>query len=120
MAVNLTLTQPRSGVFKAQWNGFAASGDKGSPLDAVNYVGPLTVQAKGLPAGTSALVIEGSNEPTSGYVTLTGPTGNALSLTSDGMHVIAERPLYVRPRVDTATGSPAAWELTIAGRTPLR
>jgi hypothetical protein len=119
---NLTLTQPRSGVFKAQWTGFTASGDKGTPLDAVNYVGTLTAQAKGLPNGTSALVIEGSNEPTSGYVTLTGPTGNTLSLTADGMRVIAEAPLFVRPRVDgvTAGATPTGWELTIVGRTNLR
>lgn len=119
---NLTLTLPRKGVFKAQWNGFTASGDTGAPLDAVNYVGNLTAHVKGLPSGSSALVIEGSNEPTSGYVTLTGPTGDALSITSDGLRIIAQSPLYVRPRIDgvTSGASPAGWELTIVGRTNLR
>jgi hypothetical protein len=117
------LTQPRSGVQKAKWNGFAASGDVGAPFDVINYVGPLTVQIDGLPAGTSAIVIEGSNEPTSGYHTLTGPTGNSLSLTQDGLKVIAETPLFIRPRVDTVTaggGGIASWEVVLCARAPLR
>jgi hypothetical protein len=120
MAVNSLFQTPRSGVILAKWSGFAASGDAGQPFDAVNYVGPLTVQVAGPTGGTSAVVIEGSNEPTNGYTTLTGPTGNTLSFTAAGLKIIAETPRYIRPRIDTATGSVATWEVDLVARTPLR
>jgi hypothetical protein len=56
-----------------------------------------TIQVYGTWGGAS-LTVEGSNDGTN-WATLHDPTGEELVFTTDGIAVILENPLYIRPRL---------------------
>jgi hypothetical protein len=90
------------GVVSAQWD-FTASGT-GNAIDTANF-SERNVQITLGTAGTSTLIMEGSNAPTSGYVGLSGPTGAAMSYAVNGLDNITIGPRYIRPRAATVTAS---------------
>jgi hypothetical protein len=89
------------GVVSAQWD-FTASGT-GNAIDTANF-SERNVQITIGTSGTSTLIVEGSNSPTSGYVGLSGPTGAAMSYTAAAnLDNITVGPRYIRPRAATVT-----------------
>ena len=104
------------GVVLCTWDAFTVSGDKGGNLDAMQYP-DKDVQVVGLPAGTTKIVIEGSNDDAN-WSTLNDPQGNALEFTADKHEQILENPRYIRPRLDTATGATSP-QILIVSRSSL-
>lgn len=85
------------------WEGFATNGDVGSPFGAPAY-SDKTVHVKGNFGTGGTIVVEGSNDGVT-YKTLTDPQGNALSFTAEGIELISESPLYIRPRLSAGTST---------------
>ena len=118
MATNaITVVAVSRGAYRARWlfvSGVFASGDVGQAFDAP-HLPDKSVWVDGPTGGTTAVVIEGPNEPQA--ATSSHPTGpwqtlhsaavqgaTTLSFTDSGVDQILENTLYVRPRLETATG----------------
>src|SRR5687767_11072386 len=103
MAVRpLTITRSGDGSsLLAQWFDLK-SGDEGEALELGGW-GDRSVQASGDFSGAT-LSWEGSNDGAN-YCPLSDPQGNALSLTSNCVKVVAEVCRYSKPKVAGGNGS---------------
>src|SRR5690554_522616 len=84
------------GVLRTRWTGLA-NGDIGQALDAV-ALADKSVHVYGTPGAGGTFIIEGSNNGSSWQI-LNDPQGNPLSFNAEGIAMILENTLYVRPRV---------------------
>lgn len=110
MTTNYTIPQNQTGSVNQQRIKWPAipNGDSGQALAIFGSFSDRTVQVSGTFGSSGTVVIEGSNEASSGnYVTLTDPLGNALSFTTGGMKQITELPQFIRPRVTNGDGTTA-------------
>lgn len=96
------------GVIKSTWTSFTTQGAVGAASSAVQYP-DKTVMATATRWGTGGafqgIIIEGSNVGVTGpFVQLHDPQGNGVALTSGNpIETILENPMFVRPRLGTAT-----------------
>lgn len=92
------------GVVKATWTGLGTATGAGRALDGFEYPDKTVTLAGTIGSGTTVL-IEGSSTATNAlvtggkYYTLTDQSDNALSLSTGKTEVIAQNPIYIRPRV---------------------
>lgn len=84
-----------------------ANGDSGTPTDQ-NLMPWLdrTFQITGTFGSGGTVLIEGTNDLVN-YYTLTDPQGNALSVTTAGIHQVTEVVVAMRPRVSAGDGTTA-------------
>lgn len=82
-----------------------ANGDDGEPVAFPDFADNC-VQVTGTLGTGGTMLWEGSNDK-SVWATLNNVQGSALSMTSLGVKQIAERPLWIRPRVSAGDGSTA-------------
>lgn len=83
------------------WTGLLI-GDTGQPVE-VSHFPDRTVTIEGTFTGSTGL-LEGSNDGTN-YYTLKDIFENNVSATVAGMFLVAENPVYVRPRVTGGAGT---------------
>jgi hypothetical protein len=96
-----------------------ANGDDGTPMASPEYA-DLCVQVSGTFGAGGTILWEGSND-NSTWATLNNVQGTALSLTAAAIKQIAERPLWIRPRVSGGDGTTALIASCLARRSnPLR
>lgn len=96
-----------------------ANGDDGEPMASPEYA-DLAVQVTGTLGAGGTLLWEGSNDKTV-WATLNNVQGTALSMTALGIKQVAERPLWIRPRVSAGDGTTALVATCLARRSnPLR
>lgn len=74
-----------------------ALGDSGNPVSGPGWA-DRSFQIEGTFGAGGTVVIEGSNDGVN-YRTLNDPFGNALSITSAGVHELTQIALWMRPRV---------------------
>lgn len=88
------------------WSGFTTAADVGSPVPVGDCL-DITLQMVGTLGTTPNMIIEGSNDGST-WATLKDIHGTALSaIATAAVHLIAEKPLYIRPRFSaTAGGTP--------------
>ena len=99
------------GVHQQTWN--ATVSGRGNPLSAANMPDKtVTIGGATTAAGTSKVIIEGTNEPyattpTALWQTLTSPTDGDLDFTALAttivVRAIRESPRFIRPHFDTVT-----------------
>ena len=109
------------GVVRWVADNFTVSGDVSNVFDGHQFP-DKTVYIKGMPGGTTNIVIEGSNDPTAGTPGWTGivdPQGNALSFTADGIEAILEAPQGIRARLNTITSGATSPQVIIVGHANL-
>ncbi len=99
-----TITSPVPGIKVVTWTGLL-NGDDGLPVDYTEFA-DMTAHFGGTFGTGGEIVIEGSNNIAAlGYVTLTDPQGNPIEYVAAGIEIVAERPLFVRPRVPAGDGT---------------
>ncbi len=88
---------------KKSWVGLV-NGDTGEPLEAL-HLSDKSVHITGT-FDTTTLVIQGSNDGGTSWVTLTDPQGNALSFTSTAkIEQVMENTQLIRPEVTAGGGN---------------
>lgn len=102
---------------RTQWTGLL-NGDDGSPERQVSYA-DRSVQVKGTFGAGGTVVIEGSNDGGTTYVTLADQAGAALSFAAAGIKQIRDLPGLIRPRVTAGDGT-TSLEVNIIARSNLR
>lgn len=90
------------------WSGLE-NGDSGRPLISP-HLNDKSVQVLGTFGVGGTLIIEGSNDGGTTYVTLTDEQGSALSFTTAGLKTILQNVEVIRPRV---TGGDGDTDLTV-------
>jgi hypothetical protein len=108
--INATITVMEDGVVLVKWLGITEA-DTGTPVNLARFP-DRTVQVLGDFTTSGAITLEGSNDGTN-YATLTDPQGDAIVITSQGLRLIAENPLYIRPRA--TAGSSVSMDVYIVG-----
>ncbi len=108
---------PSGGVdaLVATWTPLAASGDVGQSLQRAD-LSDRAVQVAGT-FGGGTVVFEGSNDGVN-YVTLSSPSGAALSFTAAGLMQVTTPAAFVRPRLTSGTG--ASLTVTMTARRTMR
>lgn len=117
-----TVTNPEQFTYgqsylRTTWAGLL-NGDDGSPERQVSYA-DRSVQVKGTFGAGGTVVIEGSNDGGTTYVTLADQAGAALSFTAAGIKQIRDLPGLIRPRVTAGDGT-TSLEVNIIARSNLR
>ncbi len=97
-AAVLIITQDNIPV--CTWTGITEA-DEGNEVIMAKYP-DKTVQVTGDFTTAGAITIEGSNNGTD-WATLTDQAGNDLVLTDTSIALIAQNPLYIRPRASAGT-----------------
>lgn len=98
-------------ITKYQWLA-VPNGNSGNPIGSsvmenmANYA-DRSVQIGGTFGSSGTVVLEGSNDGGSNYLTLNDAFGNALTFTSPGLKQITEVVERVRPRVTNGDGTTA-------------
>lgn len=101
------------GTFKTTWTPILAT-DTGQAEAAPQY--PFkTVQVFGT-FGGGTILIEGSNDGGTTWVTLTDPQGNALSFTAAGVEKVQENTQLIRPRASVGVTSISVVLVSQSGR----
>ena len=81
------------------------NGDDGAPLSAVNF-STKTVSVTGTFGTGGNVIIEGSNDGTNYFPMHSSPAGTTLnSIGTASVYLVAENPLYLRPRVSAGDGT---------------
>lgn len=93
------------------WEGLA-QGDDGAPVRLEAYT-DKTVQVVGTFGTGGTVVWEGSLDGTT-WGALHDPQGATLSVTDSSCEVVAESPIYIRPRVSAGDGSTALTAMLVA------
>ena len=89
------------GVAVMSWS--ATVSGFGNPLNAPHLT-DKTVEVRGPTGGTSRVIWEGSNDaPTGIFYTIQSIQGVDLNYATEGLDLVAQNPLYIRPRFDTVT-----------------
>lgn len=100
--INYTLNRTEtSKATICRWLGLT-TGDTGKPLPHSQY-SDKSVQVTGA-LGGATVVIQGSNDDGTTWVTLTDAQGNALSFSAAGLEMVAEATGLIRPSVSGGTG----------------
>jgi hypothetical protein len=104
--VNIVISNAVQGMVTATWSGLTG-GDTGQPLVYSNMA-DKTVQAFGTIG--AAITIEGSNDPnvlanpgSAVWSPLSDFLGDAISFSANGISLISEAPLYIRPNCAAGT-----------------
>lgn len=95
------------GVIKTTWGPFTATSDVGTPICSPQLTDKTVhVWATGTWVATT-MSIQGSTASAVNYVTLNDSrgVGNALTFATNGAKVCLENPMYIRPKVTTATAN---------------
>ncbi len=77
-----------------------------------------TIQFIADTAGSATIILEGSLDDNT-FFTLTDGPGNDISFTVSGGEMVAENPLFIRPRLSVA-GSGAIWTALLFSRSTMR
>lgn len=80
-----------------------ANGDTGAKVQFASHP-DKTVHILGTFGSGGTVSLQGSNDGTN-WVILTDPLGNAITLTAEGLKVVMENPLYIRPIVSAGDGT---------------
>ena len=125
--VDISIKEILRGAYAITWAfpASSASGDVGEAFDGF-HLADKTVAVYGLATtNTSVVVIEGSNsgQTTGPWFTLTDPQDNLLSFPGadrNRVEQILEDPKFIRPRMDTATTSVAAFTIEMTAQSAKR
>jgi len=93
------------------WTGLL-NGDDGEPVKLV-FAPDRSIQFFGTFGTGGTIVLEGSNNGTN-YVVLTDPQGNNISKTAEGIEMVTELTLWVRPRVTGGDGTTSLTAILLA------
>lgn len=106
MATRTTVTSRKNDgdIVVVTWEGFTTAADVGSPVQLLEHT-DVSVQLVGTVGSSPNVFIEGSNDLSS-WCTLKDVHGTALSSLSTitALHQVAEKPLYIRPRLSATSG----------------
>jgi hypothetical protein len=86
------------------WNGLTTANNDGQPMKAAAWA-DRSVHVTGTWGAGGALVIEGSNNGGTTWVTLFSAQGAAISLSADALKQIVEVAALTRPRVTGGDGT---------------
>lgn len=101
------------GIVQVVWSGLA-NGDDGAPVELPGYA-DRSVQLTGtLGAGGNAR-IQGADDNTPTYATLSDPQGNALDINALGIKSVSEVSRLIRPLISAGDGT-TALAVTLIGR----
>jgi hypothetical protein len=99
------------------WTPLTTTNADGGPLRFPSAA-DRSVHVSGTFSAAATVVIEGSNNGGTSWVTLNDAQGNALSLTAEGLKQIVELPLAVRPRISAGGDGSTSITVTIVARRP--
>ena len=102
----LTVTKPAKGVLKATWSAFTTLSDTGQLLNAPNYPDKtFFANATGAFFLTGTVTIEGAMASGGPWIVMNDSRGegNNFTFTTTDVKVLNENPLWIRPRLTTAT-----------------
>ncbi len=90
--------------FRAKWEGFAASGDDGTPLRIAGAYLDRTVQVMGTFTGSLGITWQGSLDNGVTWFTLTDLNATSIVLTAAGGKGVAEAVPLIRPLATAGAG----------------
>lgn len=94
------------GVIKTTWGPFTATSDVGLPICSPQLPDKTArAYATGNLFFGADLIVEGSSASGTNYDQLTSASGAVVAFTTTDSRVLQENPLYIRPRMTSATAN---------------
>lgn len=91
-------------VRRVLWETLTTTNDNGAAISMASFA-DRSVQVLGTFGAGGTIVLEGSNDGGTTYVTLKDPLGNNLSFTAAGLKMVGDLAYHVRPRVTAGDGT---------------